>query len=414
MLETFFEATPTLIRLRSGPTGAFADGFAESLRKSGYARETARGYLRAASHLGTWMQAEGVTVDLLDERAVAGFARHLHRCRCLRGNRGVYANAVAGAGHFLAHLRARGDVPLPPAPAVRKRPELVERFEDWMRFHRGVVERTLEGYRPVLVDLLRRAGDPKSFTAESLRRFVLDRVAPHGGSQAKTTTNAMRMFVRYAVSQGLCEARLVDAIPTIAHWRLTSLPVYLPPADVERLVRAPDSSTPLGLRDRAMLLLAARLGLRAGDIVALRLGAINWQGGTFVVTGKGRRASRLPLPQDVGDALLAYLAEARPDVGDDHVFLRLRAPFGRLRHQVTVSEAVSRAAKRAGIQMPRGGAHVLRHSLATTLVRGGVPLSAIRVVLRHRSNQTTTLYAKVDVPALLKVARPWPLEVMPC
>lgn len=414
MVEHFFAGAPTLARLRAGRMGPFVDGFAAALKTAGYAWDTARGYLRASAHFGMWAEAEGLGIGALDEQALAGFAQHLGRCACLRHNVGRYADAVVGARHFLTHLRARGVVALAPAPATRALPELVERFEEWMRCHRGVSERTLQGYRPILVDLLRERSDPQGFTAGSLRAFVLDRAAPHGREHAKKITKAVRMFLRYAVSHGRCEARLVDAIPTIAHWRLASLPVYLLPADVERLVRAPDRATPVGRRDRAMVLLLARLGLRAGDLVALRLGDLDWQGGTVLVAGKGRRAARLPLPQDAGDALLAYLSTGRPDVGDDHVFLRLRAPFGRLRHQVTVAEAVRRAAQRAGVRLPRGGGHVLRHSLATALLRAGAPLSTIGLVLRHRSEQTTAHYAKLDVPALRPIARGWPLEVPSC
>jgi len=414
MLEHFFAGAPTLARLRTGLTGPFGDGFADVLGNAGYARGTARGYLRAAAHLGMWMQGEGLGIGALDERGLAGFAQHLRHCACLRRNRGRYADAIAGARHFLAHVRARGLVTVPQVSAGRALPGVLEHFEEWMRCHRGIAERTLQGYRPILLDLLRRVGDPQRFAAGPLRQFVLDRAAPRGRSYAKTITKAVRMFLRYAASHGLAEARLIDAIPTIAHWRLASLPVYLPAADVERLVHAPDPSTPVGLRDRAMLLLLARLGLRAGDLIALHLHDIDWQAGTLIVTGKGRRAARLPLPQDAGDALLAYLTTGRPVSGDDHVFLRLHAPVRGLRHQVTVAEAVHRAAERAGVRLPRGGGHVLRHSLATALVRGGVPLAAIGMLLRHRSAETTAYYAKVDVPLLRTVARCWPLEVPPC
>jgi site-specific recombinase XerD len=414
MLEHFFAGAPTLARLRTGPTGPFADGFADALRNAGYARGTARGYVRAAAHLSTWMQGEGLAIAALDERVLVGFGRHLRHCACLRRNRGRYADAIAGARHFLAHVRARGLVAVPPVSAGHTLPAVLEHFEEWMRGHRGISERTLQGYRPILLDLLRRVGEPERFTAAPLRQFVLDRAAPRGPSYAKTVTKAVRMFLRYAASHGLAETRLIDTIPTIAHWRLASLPVYLSPADVERLVHAPDPATPVGLRDRAMLLLLARLGLRAGDLIALRLHDLDWQAGTLSVTGKGRRVARLPLPQDAGDALLAYLTTGRPASGDDHVFLRSRAPVRALRHQVTVAEAVHRAAARAGVRLPRGGGHVLRHSLATALVRGGVPLPAIGMMLRHRSAETTAYYAKVDVPMLRRVARGWPLEVPPC
>ena len=149
-------------------------------------------------------------------------------------------------------------------------------------------------------------------------------------------------------------------------------------------------------------------------IVGLRLDDIDWQEGSLLLKGKGRRASKLPLPQEVGDAILAYLAAGRPAVDCEHVFLRARAPNGTLRTSSAVSYIVESAAKRANVEMAHGRAHTLRHSMATALVRYGVPLPAIGAILRHRSQETTAHYAKVDVPALRKVAQPWPLEDSPC
>lgn len=414
MMETYFEAAHTLTRLRSGPTGPFVDGFADSLSESGYARATAREYLRAAAHLGAWMGDQDLHLDALGEDDLLAFGAHLGSCVCSKRNGGIYDNAVAGARHFLSYLRGRGVLPPSPAPAGSEVPRLVAQFEGWMRRHRGVTTSTLGTYRLILVELARKVGEPDRFTAASLRKFVSDRAALHGQSRAKTVVTAVRMFVRYLASHGLCEARLVDAIPTIAYWRLSSLPAYLPAEEVERLVHAPDPATPAGRRDRAILLLLARLGLRAGDVVGLRLGDIDWKGGTLVVCGKGRRAARLPLPQDVGDAILEHLRDGRPTLDDDHVFLRIRAPHQPLQCSKAVADIVRLAAARAGVRPPCRGAHVLRHSAATAMVRSGVPLAAIRMLLRHRSEGTTAHYAKVDVPALRRIARPWPLEVSSC
>ena len=414
MLEKYFEAAATLARLRSGPTGPFINGFANSLSEAGYSRWTSRGYLRAAAHLGAWMAREGIGVATLGEEALEDFARHLPHCSCLRRNRGIYGDAVAGARLFIEHLRNQGILPPAPEPDADPVPEIIISFERWMRDHRGVTTSTLLAYRPLLVELHEAVGTPDAFSARSLRAFVSDRASRHGRGRAKTVVTAVRMFVRYAAAHGLCGPELVDAIPTIAEWKLAALPAYLSAEEVERLIEAPDSESATGLRNRAILLLLARLGLRAGDIKDLRLGDIDWETGTLRVAGKGRRTTRLPLPQDAGDAVLRYLVEGRPDVADDHVFLRSRAPAGPLKTACAVSNIVNRAAERAGIRMPRGGAHVLRHSVATSLVRGGVPLPAVRVLLRHRSEQTTLHYAKVDVPALRKIARPWPTEVQPC
>jgi site-specific recombinase XerD len=185
------------------------------------------------------------------------------------------------------------------------------------------------------------------------------------------------------------------------------LPRYIGVAEVERLIATCDLTTPAGARDRAVLLLLARLGLRAGDVVALRLDAIDWQQATLTVRGKGRRETKLPLPQDAGDAVLDYLKRGRPCVARDELFLMANAPFRSLRGS-TVSSIVCRALDRGGIAAPTKGANLLRHSAATAMLRGGATLDMVGAVLRHRSADMTAHYAKVDVLMLQQIAQPWP------
>lgn len=413
MVEKYFKTAHTIARLRSSPAGPFLDEFGDSLHKSGYANSTIRGHLRTAAHLGAWMGVESISFDALDAQVVRVFGDHFAACRCSWPSQGDPTYAVDGARLFLTHLHDQGVVPVPVVVANRL-PEVIERFEHWMLRHRGVTPSTLATYRPILVELLQKLDAPNDWTAATLRKFVSNRAARCGRSRAKTMIAAMRMLLRHLVLQGVCGAALIGALPTIANWRLSSLPVYLSPEDVERIVCAPDPATCMGRRDRAILLLLARLGLRAGDVAGLRMADVDWHAGTLLMSGKERRVSKLPLPQDVGDAILAYLADGRPTVVDEHVFLRVQAPIGKLRFSAAVSSIVCSAAKHAGVKLPRGGAHVLRHSMATALVRNGVPLSAVRVMLRHQSEETTAHYAKLDVAALRVVARPWPLEVLPC
>jgi integrase len=282
-----------------------------------------------------------------------------------------------------------------------------------MRQHRGVTESTLRRYDCVLARLLEVLGDePRRYSARGLREFVLGR-AKRPAHSARAVATPVRVFVRYLIAQGQCPAALEAAVPTVAHWRLSALPRYLPDSDVDRIIATCDPTTPVGARDRAILLLLARLGLRAGDVVALRLDELDWQDGSFRVTGKGRRESRLPLPQQVGDALLVYLKRGRPLVAADQVFIRAHAPLGPLGCSGAVSRIVARAMLRAGVVTPWRGAHVLRHSAATAMLRQGVCLDAISTVLRHRSIETTAHYAKVDTALLRQVAQPWPEET-PC
>lgn len=223
------------------------------------------------------------------------------------------------------------------------------------------------------------------------------------------------MFLRYLTVQGHCRSGLEQALIAPARWSQQSLPRGLSSEQVQRvLTRCP--STPRGVRDRAILLLLIRLGLRAGDVVSLRLSDLSFETATIQVCGKGGREVRLPLPQDVGDALLEYLRGGRPRVQSESVFLRSVAPFkpfagSRRSHAVT--HVARSALKRAGVQAPTCGAHVFRHTAACEMLRRDVGLEGIAAVLRHRSIETTGLYAKVDLRLLEQVAQPWP-EVAPC
>jgi integrase len=219
------------------------------------------------------------------------------------------------------------------------------------------------------------------------------------------------MFPRYLASQKLCRGSLDTAIPAIAGWRLASLPCSLALDDVENLLSACDGASLMGLRDHAVILLLARLGLRASDVAALRFADIDWGDGSVLVTGKSRREARLPLPQEVGDAILAYL-ELRPRVDDERVFLRCVAPFRGLPGS-SVSQIVRRNMRRASVTAPAYGSHILRHTAATEMLRSGVSLYDIGSVLRHRSTDMSAYYAKVDMELLKQVAQPWP-EVLSC
>jgi integrase len=215
------------------------------------------------------------------------------------------------------------------------------------------------------------------------------------------------MFLRYLAIEGKCRAGLDQAIPALAGWRLAALPRSLSTTEVEKIIACCEPTSPMGLRDRAILLLLARLGLRAGDVATLRLSDIDWNDGSLVVSGKGRREARLPLPQEVGDAILEYI-EQRPRAGSDEVFLRTRVPVGPFRCAGSVSAVVRRVMGRAGISSPSYGAHILRHTAATHMLGQGVSLFEIGSVLRHRSLDMSAYYAKVDTDLLRQVAQPWP------
>ncbi len=413
MLDAYFAGPHSWARLRCGSTSLLIDAFAEALRSAGYGRSTGRQYLREVARLGVWLEAKRIPLTSVDEAVLERFGAQRGPCKCRGKHRYTCIHRCFGARAFLRFLRERAMVGARPLPRA---PVLLEQFDDWMRKHRGVKTTSLRTYSHILVEFIENMGEPAGYTAGRVRRFLTDHAVGLSVKYAQVGATAVRMFLRYLASQGLCSADIPEAIFPVAQWALASLPAYLTPDEVERLVRAPDASTPVGRRDRAILLLLARLGLRADEVRCLGMGDVDWVTGTILVSGKSRRQTRLPLPQEAGDALLDYLTRGRPEVKDQDVFIRADAPLTALKGSSGITSIVRRMASRAGVRLPRGRvAHALRHSLATAMIRNGVALPAIGAVLRHRSQDTTAIYAKVDVSALGKIARPWPLsEVAPC
>jgi site-specific recombinase XerD len=281
-----------------------------------------------------------------------------------------------------------------------------------MRRNRGLKETTLDVYQHILISLLDALGaEPRTYSAEALRNFVLDRARPHGIERAQSIVVAVRSFVRLLGVTGRCPSGMENAIPSFASWRLSSVPRFLAAEDVQRVI---DSCTGYAFehRDRAVLLLLARLALRASEVAQLKFSDIDWRKGQISVCGKGRRQESLPLPQEVGDAILRYVNEVRPALRVPEVFTTMLAPYHALT-RAAVTHIVRAALRRARIKAPINSAHVLRHSAATNMLRQGVSLAGVGAVLRHRSPTTTTHYAKVDFALLSEIAQPWP-EVSSC
>jgi site-specific recombinase XerD len=415
MLDYFFRSQHLIARLRGNPGVESLDAFAGHLSGCGYSLSHGARHLRAAAHLLHWLDGKRLSLTEVDAAAVNRFERHLGRCRCT-GFTGMHRDKLLrGIRAFMAFQQGRplcvSDVTqIEAAPS-----ELWDSFCRWMREQRGTAERTLCDYRQYLQPLLAEIGtEPNRLNPTRLRRFILELGRNGGNARAKAATSALRTFIRFQVAQGQCPASLVDAIPSVAHWRLSSLPQYLQPQEVERVLVSADTQTPVGKRDRAILLLLARLGLRAGDVVQLRLTDIDWRSATITVSGKNRQQTQLPLTQEVGDAIVSYLQHGRAPTQSDRLFVRAIAPFRAFRDARGISDVAKLALRRAGVNAPqRGAAHVLRHSAATTMLRHGASLQEISTVLRHQSVASTQIYAKVDIVALHELAQPWP-QVLPC
>ena len=408
MLETYFQTSKMLGHLRSGPSGPYLDSFAAALERQGYSADTAVRYLRAAAHVGHVMAGRDASVSDID---LAVFSEHLRICRCPRASGGRRNHhTIFGAKLFRRHLIEIGVCrPAAVAEEVPVELQLVTRFKAWLRKHRGASNRTIKLYAGDAVRLVEELGaDPTGWEPADIRNYVTDRAITCGRGTVEKLTTSLRAFLRHLAVEGHCRAGLDNAVPAYAHWRLADMPRYLSTEQVNRLIAACHGETGACRRDRAIILLLARLGLRSGDVAQLCLDDIEWQTGSLRVSGKSRYEVRLPLPQDVGNAIATYL-ECRPTISEsDRVFLRTIAPCRPFRNGDGISSVVKRRMKRAGIVTPIKGAHVLRHTAATEMLRHGVPLEKIGLVLRHRGIDTTAYYAKADVALLKQIAQPWP------
>ncbi|MBX4899679.1 tyrosine-type recombinase/integrase [Rhizobium bangladeshense] len=399
--------------LDPGPLSSWIDRFADELAAQRYTPLTIEGYTASARHFAAWLGRAGISIDVIDGDVVRRFAEH--RCRCPGGRQWLRISPKYSrrAGRFVVFLQEAG-VACPP-PKIASPYPLLDGYQSWLHIHRGLSERTIARHLRDLHKLLPELGTATlDYDAALIRSVVREWRERTGPADLRTITSALRSYLRYLAGAGLCRPNLDHAIPPVLQWRLSSLPRYLAAADVERVIASCDQLARGCLRDRAILLLLARLGLRAGDVACLRLDDIEWTSGMLRLSGKARRQVRLPLPQDVGDALLAYIEQERPCVPEEAVFLTMIAPYRSFAQSSHVSTIVALALKRAGISdPPSSGACLLRHSAATSMLRSGATLEAIGTVLRHRSLDMTAHYAKVDVAMLEQVAQPWPGE-LPC
>jgi integrase/recombinase XerD len=380
-----------------------ADGYERWLVARGYSRGTVQCRLWQLGQLSGWLQREGLAVGELN----AGVAA---RCAVALRQAG-YRSYVTGASMRvpLAYLREFGAVPAPAAGAGPVE-ELLADFRVYLASERGLVAGTVRNYeraaRTFLEDRVARVGELElgRLGAADVSGFLARECPRRSVSGAMDLAAKLRPLLRYLHVAGLIEAPLVWAVPNVADLRGRSLPKGVSPVWVAAMLAGCDPERAIGRRDLAVLLLLWRLGLRAGEVAAIELDDIDWRAGELLVHGKGHREDRMPLPVDVGDALVAYLRVRR---ASEHraLFLCELAPFGPLTSDV-VATIVRRACRRAGV--PEVGPHRLRHTAATEMLRARCSLEEIAQVLRHRQLESTALYARVDVDSLRALALPWP------
>jgi site-specific recombinase XerD len=406
-MERFYKDARTPLRMREGALGAHVDEFARQLSEQGYARASARYALQLVTALGRWMARRGIVAQQLTPEHLARYLQYRSRLRHFR------SGDAAIVQRLLRLLREQGIVA--PAALIERSPaqQLEEDFRLYLQQERRLAPATVPNYAQFVRRFLAQAGtNPQGWLgrlcAADVVRFVQHEAARLHPKRSKLMTTALRSFLQYARYRGLIRIDLQSSVPTVANWSMASLPRALTSEEVQQLLSRCDRHTAVGRRNWAILLLLARLGLRAGEVVGLKLEDFDWEAGELCIRSSGASSDRLPMPQEVGAAVAEYLRQARPNCSSRRVFVRMRAPHRGFASSVAVCCIVRRALERAGLDPPHKGAHLLRHSVATHLLRHGASLAEIGELLRHRSPQTTMIYAKVDLAALRPLALPWP------
>lgn len=396
---------PSRARVR-GPLAPYAQGFVAELRRLGYTPLSASFQMQVMAHLSRWLEGARLDAAALEPATALAFLA----ARRAAGYTGYLS--VKALEPLLAYLRGLGVVPAAEAPVLSAAELLLERYRDYLTVERGLAAGTARGYvdlvRPFVVSRVDGSGelDLAGLTPSGVLGFVLAECQRRPRRPAKVMVTALRSLLRYLHVEGLIARPLAPVVPSVAFWRLAGLPRGLAADQVRALLSSYDTDTTARRRDLAILLLLVRLGMRRGEVARLALEDIDWRAGELLVRGKGNRVERLPLPVDVGEALAAYLRDGRPaDAEGRAVFVRVKAPHRTMTpHGVT--QVVVSAGRRAGLGEIT--AHRLRHTAASELLRQGAPLQEIGQLLRHRSELTTAIYAKVDRERLRELARPWP------
>jgi site-specific recombinase XerD len=408
MSDDIIEGFETKQRWRDNPLALHIRPFAIQLIDGGYAKTTIQSKLWSLTDFGKWLRRQRLTVANIDEALISRFFKDRPIEKPGRGD-------VKTLAQFLEDLRRRQIVSRP-KPIIDKSAlgKILRHYEEYLQSERGLSTSTVINYQPFIRKFLgERFGDGpllfRELKPSDISAFILRHAHTMSPKRAQGMTSALRSFFRFLFGKGKLHVELALSVPTVANWRLSTVPKYLVPEEVQRLLGACDRKTPTGRRNYAILLLLARLGLRAGEVVGLKLDDIDWRAGEILVRGKGLFHDRMPLPADVGEAITSYLRTDRPRCQSRQVFLCMRAPHRGFAGPSTLTTVVRRALTHADLHPTFKGAHLLRHSLATSMLRSGATMSEIGEVLRHRAPNTTEIYAKVDFNGLRSLAHPWPI-----
>jgi site-specific recombinase XerD len=388
-----------------GPWAEYLKIYTTLINERGYSLASVKNQTQLITRFIPWLRGRHTEIHLLDETVVQRFLRR----RPKAARRGEAATLY----RFLHTLREQGAVPPQIKPPLSSKQRLINNYERYLLEERGLTRATIANNVSFIDQFLsarfREAPlNPSQLRAPDVIAFVRHHAHKLSPGRAQLLVTALRSFLRYLQHQGKITADLAVCVPTVARWSFAALPKFLSASSVQKVLDRSDRKTPVGRRNYAILLLLARLGVRACEVVVLNLEDIDWENARITIRAKGGRWNQLPLPADVGEALALYLRHGRPRCSCRRVFIRDRAPRQGFTGSQSICSVVRGALNRAGVESARKGAHLFRHSLATSMIRRGASLDEIGELLRHRSPNTTAIYAKVDLPALRPLALPWP------
>jgi site-specific recombinase XerD len=406
MIKKGFTFPKTTERLRQGPLSKYLDAYSAIQAEQGYEPLSIRQQILVIADFSGWLERKEIAVRKIGDDDIDRFLRFRQKQQRLRRGDPVALKRM------LAMLREKGVVKRE-AAASDAPLKVTAAFQQYLSEERGLSPATLRNYIPVIEQFLsgrfgKEIPNVWFLSASDITKFVVRQAHRLSPVRAGLVVTALRCFLRYLYHCGEVSIDFSGCVPAVPNWPLSTLPRYLSANDVEQILRCSGRTSSIGRRNYAILLLLARLGLRAGEVVGLNLDDIDWTAGQITIRGKGGRSVPLPLAADVGAALAAYLHEDRPRCVSRRAFIRHRAPLIGFANASAVSTLVMRAIKEAAVVSAHKGAHVLRHSLATNMLRQGGSLDEIGELLRHKSPNTTAIYAKVDVTALHSLALPWP------
>ena len=406
--EEYLSGSRLFRRLRSGLHGRLVERYATRLVGANLVRHGTWRCLNVVGGLLCWIAKRRCMLADLDERMVEQYLRHRATKQSIQpGDR-------AALKRWLSLLREEGAIAPAELPLLTSHDRIFSEFGAYLRTERGLAPKSIVRHLPIIRRFLHEvcpAGDDDlgKISQQEVIRYIERHAQDWSPGTGKAMCWSLRAFLRYLHHQGLNQRALADCVPSVRRWKFANLPTFLPAAQVQKALDGCDRATPMGRRDYAILMMLAKLGLRADEVATLTLDDIDWRASEMLVRAKGRQRARMPIPPDVGAAIVGYLRNGRPKSSCRRLFIRALAPHVGFASGCAITMIAKAALDRVDIKgCAHRGAHIFRHSLATELLRSGATLTEIGQLLRHESHDTTRIYAKVDIEALRTLSLPWP------